>query len=376
MTKPRFHPLGFQREKLSALMQQRGLAAILLTSPENVFYTTGYTCLSNSGNPILYSLRNRLPFFSYVDREGEVTLLCWGFSAEGVDFGADRLIGFNSFGGALRAVSSLLQDQSQSGDIVGLESTCPSYVTNLVSHSVQVKSDFCADELVSRLRLIKSTREMEMIRKSTQVIEDVVSDLYGKVRVGMSRLELMREARAGMMREGADGIGHITFSFGDENPEIAIDEPLQENRLVTLDLGAIYGGYASDNRRYVYTGSVPSSLVNTYNTMVEIVDRVGEALQPGKSYAEIFQLALGLYEKHNIKLLERFTHVGHSIGIETEEEWLDDNPDACIQAGTVLNIELYTIAETGEQVGDEETYIIDESGPTRISVLPREIREV
>ena len=27
-------------------------------------------------------------------RDGQITLLCWGFSAEGVDFGADALVGF------------------------------------------------------------------------------------------------------------------------------------------------------------------------------------------------------------------------------------------------------------------------------------------
>ena len=71
--------------------------------PENVFYTTGYTALPSSGNPILYTLRNRLPFFSYVDPEGEVTLLCWGFSAEGVNFGADRIVGINSFAEAVES---------------------------------------------------------------------------------------------------------------------------------------------------------------------------------------------------------------------------------------------------------------------------------
>ena len=43
---------------------------MLLSSPENVFYTTGYTALPSSGNPILYTLRNRLPYFSHVDSEG------------------------------------------------------------------------------------------------------------------------------------------------------------------------------------------------------------------------------------------------------------------------------------------------------------------
>ena len=90
-----FHPVGLDRSKLTTLLEEYGLAGLLLTSPENVFYTTGYTTLPSAGNPILYTLRNRLPFFSHIDPDGRITLLCWGFSAEGVDFGADEIIGFN-----------------------------------------------------------------------------------------------------------------------------------------------------------------------------------------------------------------------------------------------------------------------------------------
>jgi hypothetical protein len=41
-----------------------------------------------------------------------------------------------------------------------------------------------------------------------------------------------------------------------------------------------------------------------------------------------------------------------------------------------INIELYSMAETGEQVGNEETYIVGPAGPERISILPREIKVV
>ena len=48
-----FHPLGLDRARMLELMAEQGLAFILLTSPENVFYTSGYTALPSSGHPIL-----------------------------------------------------------------------------------------------------------------------------------------------------------------------------------------------------------------------------------------------------------------------------------------------------------------------------------
>ena len=51
--------------------------------------------------------------------------------------------------------------------------------------------------------------------------------------------------------------------------------------------------------------------------------------------------------------------MGHNIGLETEERWLDESADT-VRAGMVINIELYSLAETGEQIGNEETYLITE----------------
>ena len=109
--------------------------------------------------------------------------------------------------------------------------------------------------------------------------------------------------------------------------------------------------------------------------MVEIVDAVGAALVPGASYASLMQLARDLYARHKIDPLGRFNHVGHNIGLETEERWLDDAAGEVLP-GMVINIELYSKAETGEQIGDEETYLIGAEGPRRISSLPRQIREI
>jgi hypothetical protein len=41
-----------------------------------------------------------------------------------------------------------------------------------------------------------------------------------------------------------------------------------------------------------------------------------------------------------------------------------------------INIELYSQAPTGEMIGNEETYLVHDDGPERISVLPRELYHV
>lgn len=358
-------------------MAEHKLDVLVLTSPENVFYTTGYTALPTSGNPILFALRNRLPFFSLVDADGRVTLLCWAFSAERVDFGVAEVVGFNDLEGGLKTLGNRIARTTSSSSRIGIESTCPYFVQRVIEeHRTAPELVPLADSLIARLRLVKSSQETALLAQSLAIVEQTVEELYSALGAGISRLELMREAKYRMIRNGATGIGHVTFSFGGANPEIAIDEPLLPGRLVTLDLGADLDGYRSDIRRYAAFGDFPVSLRSTHETMVEIVDEVGESLVPGRTYAEVFRLGVKLFEEHGIDLLGRFSHVGHNIGIETEERWLDDDPVEVIESGMVINIELYTIAETGVQIGNEETYVVGPERPERISRLSRDIRMI
>ena len=372
-----FGTTGFQKDKLRTAMRAQGLDGILLTSPENVFYTTGYTTLPSAGNPILYALRNRLPFFAYVDAAGDVTLVCWAFAAESVEFGADAVVGFNDHGGAMRALETLVCERLGAGETLGVESTCPYSVMQLLERTGRPQwPPVVVDDVVNRLRLIKSPAEIALLERSLQIVEKSVAELYETLHLGMSRMDLTQAAKERMAHNGAGGMSHVTFSFASANPEFAIHEPLERGSLVTLDLGGVYEGYCSDNRRYAYGGPVPSSLQERYEAMVDIVDGVGAALVPGATYGSLYRLALERFAEHGIELLKRFTHTGHNIGIETEEQWLDDSDDLAVEAGMVICIELYSIAETGQQIGDEETYVVAEAGPRRISALPREIRVV
>ena len=369
-----FPTIGFDPQNAAERLREAGLAGMLLASPENVFYTTGYTALPSSGNPILYTLRSRLPYFSHVDREGAVTLGCWGFSAEGVNFGADRIVGFNSYDEALVMLRDLVVEKRDGSLPLGVESTSPRYVGELLREA-DVESAV-VDPIIEDMRLLKSPAELELIRKSTAIIESCVNDLYDVLEVGMSRADLMHTARSWLIERGASGVSHLTFTFGGSNPEIEIAEPLPRDALVTLDLGAIVGGYCSDNRRYAYTGELPDEVRETYDTMVSIVDDVGAMLVPGANHLEIFRRALELHEERGVAQLARFTHTGHNIGLETEERWLAESETELIEPGMAINIELYTKLDRVGQIGDEETYFIGDDGPDRISVLPREIREI
>jgi len=370
--------IGADKEAIAAQIRARGLHGILLCAPENVYYTSGLPAVQGSGNPILFALKNQLPSFVYIGADGKTTLLCWVGATLGFTFDVEDVRSFFNYSSALDELQDFLQATLSAGARVGIESSCPfSVTTKLADLAAEIT---ISDDLLLEARLVKNEAEIALLRQATAIVEETVADLSALVRPGISRLWLIREAKRLMLAHGADGIGHTTIAFGASNPEIAVDETLVADQLVTLDLGAVVAGYVSDNRRLLYTGSVPESLRALHTTMCDIVGQVGQALRPGVPFADLYAFAADLYTARNLPPF--FINAGHSIGLQTEEAWLSFDSPHSVQAGMILNVELYSAlldksgGHDGSNIGDEETFLVTDADVIRLTQSGPSIREV
>jgi Xaa-Pro aminopeptidase len=356
---------GAGRSALVEQIRARGLTGILLTSPENVYYTSGLPTLPGSGNPILFSLRNQLPFFVYIGADGRTTLLCWIGATLGFSFEVDEVRSFFNRESALDELQEFLAATLKPGAKPGVESSCPLDVLSRLHTLVEPSAITIIDDLLLQQRLCKTETELALMRRATAIVEQTVAELGKQIAPGISRLALINTAKRLLLEHGATGIGHTTIAFGTSNPEIAFDEVLAAGQVVTLDLGAVVDGYTSDNRRLLYTGPVPADLRELHRAMCSIVEQVGQALVPGTPFADLSNLATELYAAHNLP--PYFINIGHSIGLQTEETWITFDSPYTVQPGMVLNIELYTAYHDGSNIGDEETFLVTEDGPVRLT---------
>jgi Xaa-Pro aminopeptidase len=373
MSEVSFKPIGLDRARLTAMMQERGLDGIFFSSPENVFYTTGYPCLPSSGNPIIYALRNQLPYFSFAGSDGRMILLGWAQACMGIDYGVDDTRTWFTYPMALDELSAFVQETLKPGCKVGIDTTFPFFFIRIIQEHIQPVTLVEVDDLIHTLQLVKTEAEIERIRRSTAIVDQTVMELADCLHPSMTRLELIQEAKTRMHRNGAHGVDHVTVAFGPANPEIALDEQIEPDQIVTLDLGAIYDGYVSDNRRLVYTGQVPAGLAELHKKLCWVVAEMGDALRPGKTFGELHAYAYDLYAK--VDLDPMFMHVGHSMGLHVDEHWLLPDDPTVIEKGMVLNIELYSLSDEGVMVGDEETFVVTGGTPDKLSKLPVDIIE-
>jgi Xaa-Pro aminopeptidase len=288
-----------------------------------------------------------------------------------VEFAVDHTEVYLDRPGAIEVLKNFLSGRRLEGRVVGVESACPWFAVRLIEEAARPGRIEPIDDIIGSQRLIKSAQEIEMIKKSTAIAEAAFTELVGIVKPGISRPRLIQEAKYRMIKNGATGVGHTTISFGTSNPEVSIEEALETDKLVAVDIGARYYGWSSDIRRHVYTGTVPDDLTRLHSTMCGIVDEIGTMLVPGATGPRLHDAAVALYQKNG---LDPFViTVGHSIGLETEEQWLYRGSDLTLAAGMVVNVELYTGYGQGVEVGDEETYLITDAAPVRLTELAREI---
>jgi Xaa-Pro aminopeptidase len=365
---------GADKTALLAHIRAHSLDGLLLTSAENVYYTSGLPVLPGCGNPILFALRNQLPAFVYIDASGSITLFCWIGATMGFTFPVDEVRSFFSWESALGELRDFLSTMLKANARIGVESTCPLALARLLEDLLPHEAITLQDEIMLTLRLRKTEREIALIREATEIVEATTADLRAYLKPGLSRLQLIHLAKQIMIERGASGIGHTTIAFGSSNPEIAYDEILSENQLVTLDLGAVVEGYVSDNRRLFYTGEPPADLRMLHHTMCELVEQLGQALRPGTAFADLYNLASELYTER--ELLPFFLSVGHSLGLQTEEAWLAPDSTRRIESGMVLNIELYAPYQDSIAIGDEETFLVTDTSTVRLTSSDAAIQSV
>ena len=373
MSEMSFKPIGLDRVRLAALMQANNLDGILFSSPENVFYTTGYPCLPGSGNPIIYALRNQLPFFSYAGCDGSISLLCWTQASMGIDYGTEDIRSFFSYDMALGELNSFVQEELKPGCKLGIDSTFPFFFLQIIQENVKPVIVVVVDDLIHNLQLVKTMAEIERIRQSTSIIDKTVLELADVLHPGISRLELIQEAKFRTCRNGAHGVDHVTVAFGSANPEIALNEPIEPNQIITLDLGAVCDGYVSDNRRLAYTGIDHDAFKELHKKLCWVVAEMGKALKPGKTFGDLHAHAFDLYARIGVDPM--FLHVGHSIGLHVDEHWIMSDDPTVIEKGMVLNIELYSFSDEAMMIGDEETFVVTDGEPEKLSPLPVDIIE-
>lgn len=200
--------------------------------------------------------------------------------------------------------------------------------------------------------VLKSPREIELMRRGGLILADLMERLRGFVKPGMSTLEIDEEV-AGFIAarsarpafKGYRGFpATVCVSINDEvvHGIPSAHRRLKEGDIVGLDLGCIVEGYYADCAFTMALGEIGSDVQKLLDVTRESLDRAIEQCRPGQRLGDVSHAVQRHVEVNRLAVVRAF--VGHGIGRALHEEpqvpnFGEPGRGPALKAGMVLAIE-------------------------------------
>lgn len=244
-----------------------------------------------------------------------------------------------------------------------------------------------ADNIVGKLRAVKSPLEISLIRKTSDITADGLVSAMKIAKSGVWEYELQAAIEYEFTHQGAllrgfpsivgSGLNNLILHYFDNNRQ------MQDGDLVVIDIGAKYQGYSSDITRTIpVSGKFTDAQKEIYNMVLQVQKEAIAILKPGLSTFELEEFARKAFKKLGYEKF--YPHaLSHPVGLDVH----DVMSESVLKPGMVITIEpgLYfnpkdkTTPEKyrGFGVRIEDTILITENGCEILSKnAPKEIDEV
>jgi len=226
--------------------------------------------------------------------------------------------------------------------------------------------DSRVDKRLRELRLHKTPEEIACIRRAQAIAEKAFGHILGILKPGMTEREIALALDYAMLRGGAQALSFETIAVAGENGSkphgVPGGRPLHTGDLLTLDFGAVAGGYHSDMTRTVARGEPRQEQRKIYGIVLEAQRAALDTLGPGVPCKDIDAAARAVIEAAGYG--EHFRHgTGHGVGLEVHEAPnLSRKSKDVLAPGMVVTVEpgIYLPGRCGVRI--EDMVLITETG--------------
>ncbi|WP_457638323.1 M24 family metallopeptidase [Oceanithermus sp.] len=234
--------------------------------------------------------------------------------------------------------------------------------------------------VVERARMVKTEAEIEKIARAARLSDEGLQHLMQFIKPGVRELGLALELEFWLRKHGAE---KAAFDFivasgprGALPHGTASEKRLAGGELVTIDFGAVYGGYHSDMTRTLALGEPPLELRRAFDAVLQALEEALAATKAGVAARELDRVARQVIEDAGFG--PRFVHsLGHGVGLEIHEApFLNSRSEEVIEPGMVVTLEpgVYLPGTGGVRI--EELVVVEENGYRLLSRSPRGWLEV
>ena len=338
--------------------------SLLITSPTNWYYLTGFT--GESGALV-------------VSRKATTLITDGRFMVQSrAEVSGGRIV--QQKGSLFESVGRFLKETRARR--VGFD---PSQLTVEQLHSFRRAAGarvrwIPAPGRVESLRMRKDATELAQMRLAANLASELVQSAIKLLKPGIREFEVGAEIEYQMRKRGASGPAFETIVAFGERTALPHARPtakrLRKNALVVLDLGAILGHYCSDITRTVYVGRAPKRVRTWYRAVLEAQKAAIETARSGAACGDVDGAARQVLAGHRLDHL--FVHsTGHGLGLEVHEDpRVARGQKRRLEPGNVITIEpgVYSAGIGGIRIEDD---VAIHAGRTEVLTrAPRDLIEI
>jgi Xaa-Pro dipeptidase len=330
-------------------MKEAGLDAIVSCSPENFAYVTGFM----SPTQPLMRWRHAI---ALVTADGKAALAVVDMEASTIRAKAGAVVEIAVWREfefeAMPVLADLLKRHGLAAARIGIELDYLPAADFADLGRLMPQARFVpAQALLARLRRIKTTDEIGLLRRLSRIADRAITEAYRAVSPGATEMDLASALTRGVYEGGAEYFKLMIVATGERSvfPNVGpTTRVLKRGDICRVEIFPMIGGYHAGVCRTAAVGEPPPDAERIWANLVECRHMLLDTIRPGASSRAIYDLYL---KKSDELKLPRISFVGHGIGLHLHEDpYLGVTADTALEAGMVLGIEPL-IYETGYGFG-------------------------
>ena len=230
-------------------------------------------------------------------------------------------------------------------------------------HKYKINNFVEAEVIIDQLRVLKDNEEISNIKKACRITDKCFEFLLGYIKPGMTEKEIAKKIEE-YYKENADGISFDTIVASGENSSkphaIPSDREIQEQDIITIDMGCKVNGYCSDMTRTIFVGGQTPEQKKIYDLVLKNQERVLNEIRDG---ANIKTITRGVVSDFEINGYDLIHSLGHGVGLEVHEKpYINMKNENILKEDMVITNEpgIYLPGNFGVRI--EDTVLVTKQG--------------
>jgi Xaa-Pro aminopeptidase len=228
---------------------------------------------------------------------------------------------------------------------------------------------------IDRLRVIKSAREIEILKLNGRLSAEAITRAIRITRPGRFEYELEAEATYHLFRNGVQGNGYAAIVGTGPNVNVwhyqDNGRQMKTGDLVVMDYGGSLDYQVIDiTRTWPVSGQFDDLQLRAYQCALETQKAIIAAMRPGATRDETREISRRIYAKYGFAD-QRPASAGHFVGMSVHDVGDSREP---FRPGMVIAVEpIIEIPERQLHVRIEDTVLVTDGDPVVLSAaVPKE----